>query len=61
MCNLNYDTTDSQTCRTDFRLQRGRDGRRMDWESGVGGYKLLHLEWINKALLYSTENYNLLG
>ena len=36
-------------------------GRGMDWESGVGGYKLLHLEWINKVLLYRTENYNLLG
>ena len=26
---------------------RGRGGRGMDWESGVGRCKLLHLEWIN--------------
>ena len=33
-------------------------GRRMDWESGAGRCKLLHLEWINnKVLLYSTGNY----
>ena len=30
----------------------------MDWEFGVSGYKLLHLERIsNKFLLYSTGNY----
>ena len=30
----------------------------MDWEFGVGRYKLLHLEWINnKVLMYSTGNY----
>ena len=29
----------------------------MDWEFGVNGCKLLHLEWIsNETLLYSTEN-----
>ena len=30
----------------------------MDWEFGVGRYKLLYTEWINhKALLNSTGNY----
>ena len=30
----------------------------MDWESGVGGYKLSHLEYRkNKVLLYSKGNY----
>ena len=30
----------------------------MDWEFRVGGYKLLHLEWmINEVLLYSKGNY----
>ena len=30
----------------------------MDWEFGVGRYKLLHLGWINnKVLLYSIGNY----
>ena len=30
----------------------------MDWEFGVGKYKLVRLEWMsNKVLLYSTGNY----
>ena len=29
----------------------------MDWEFGVSRCKLLHLEWINKVLLYSTRDY----
>ena len=30
----------------------------MDWELGVGGCNLLHLEWIsNEILLYSTKKY----
>ena len=46
-----------------FQLQESmewlgrRGGRGMDWEFGVGRCKLLHLEWINKVLLYSTGNY----
>ena len=28
-----------------------------DWKFEVGRYKLLHLERINKVLLYSTGNY----
>ena len=32
--------------------------RGMDWEFGVSGCELLHLEWINnKILLCSTGNY----
>ena len=27
------------------------------WEFGVSRCKLLHIEWINKVLVYSTENY----
>ena len=67
MWNLKYDKnepiykteTHSQTKRTDLWLPRGRgEGRRMDWEFGVGRCKLLHLEWINtKILSYSTGNY----
>ena len=37
--------------------QREGGGIGMDWEFGVSRYKLLHLEWINKVLLYSTGNY----
>ena len=30
----------------------------MDWEFGISGRKLLHLEWIsNEVLLYSTGKY----
>ena len=30
----------------------------MDWEFGVGRYKLLHLEWISsEVVLYSTGNH----
>ena len=32
-------------------------GGRMEWEVGVSRCKLLYTEWINKVLLYSTENY----
>ena len=33
-------------------------GSGMDWESGVGKCKLLHLEWMGNAiLLHSTGNY----
>ena len=42
-----------QTC----GCQWGDGGSGMDWEFGVSGCKLLHLEWIsNEALLYSTGN-----
>ena len=34
-------------------------GKGMDWEFGVGRYKLLHLEWINnKVLRCSAGNYS---
>ena len=37
---------------------QGGSGEGMDWEFGVGRYKLLHLGWINnKVLLYSIGNY----
>ena len=32
-------------------------GGGMEWEVGVSRCKLLYTEWINKVLLYSTENY----
>ena len=34
----------------------GLEGR-MEWQVGVSRCKLLHIEGINKVLLYSTENY----
>ena len=40
-------------------LPRGRGREWTDCESGVGGYKLLHLEWIsNEILLCSPGNAN---
>ena len=32
-------------------------GGGMHWEVGISRGKLLSTEWINKVLLYSTENY----
>ena len=29
----------------------------MDWEFGISRCKLICIEWVNKVLLYSTENY----
>ena len=43
-----------QTC----GCQEGRVGGGKDWESGTSGCKLLHTEWINKKVLYSTGNYS---
>ena len=66
MWNLKYGTsetiykteTDSQAWRRDLWLPRGMGGSGMNWEFGVGRYKLLLSEWIsNKALCYSTGNY----
>ena len=59
MWNLKYDTNEPiYKTETDLWLPRGnRGGRRMDWGSGVGRCKLLHLELINKVLMYSTGNY----
>ena len=34
------------------------DGGRMVWEVGVSKCKLSRVKWINKGLLYSTENYS---
>ena len=50
-------TTDWLPVGLDRHLQRvGGGGRGIDWEFGVGRCKLLHLEWINNILLYSTGN-----
>ena len=41
-----------------YVVAKGQWGERpMEWEIRFGKCKLLHLEWINKVLLYSTENY----
>ena len=29
----------------------------MEWEFGSSRYKLLYIEWVNKVLLFRTENY----
>ena len=65
MWNLKYGTNDpinkTETDHGHGEQTRGSQGERggsgMDGEFGVGGYKLLHLEWVsNGALLYSTGN-----
>ena len=59
MWNLKHDANEPiYKTETNLWLPRGNRGRgRMDWESGVGRCKLLHLELINKVLMYSTGNY----
>ena len=42
---------------TDTEQTCGCQREGVNWESGVGRCKLLHLEWINKILGYSTGNY----
>lgn len=38
--------------------KRGGEGSGMHWESGVNGFKLLHLKWMgNETLQYSTGDY----
>ena len=50
--------TNSWTWRIDLWLSRGKGRSGMDWEFGVSGCKLLHLEWIsNEIPLYSRGNY----
>ena len=39
-------------------VAKGKEvGGGMKWEIGVSRCKLLYIEWVNKVLLYSTENY----
>ena len=39
-------------------VAKGNGGRRwMQWEVGVKRCKVSYINWINKILLYSTENY----
>ena len=56
---MNLQNRSRLTERTALSLPRNKKGGRgMDWEFGVGRYKLLHLEYRNgKVLLYSTGNY----
>ena len=37
--------------------KRAGGGEGMDWEFGVSRCKLLHIECMDKVLLYSTGNY----
>ena len=40
-----------------FVVTKGGLGGGKDWEFGIDRCKLLYIEWINKALLYSIGNY----
>ena len=58
---MNLSTKKKQTHRHREHIcgcQRGWGESGMDWEFQVSRCKLLHLEWINKVLLYSTGHYN---
>ena len=59
---MNLSPKQQQTCRQGEETSGCQggvwQGRGMNWEFGVGRYKLSYLEWINnKALKYSTGNY----
>ena len=56
--NHNQKTQIHHGCREQACGCKEGGGTGTDWEFGVSGCKLLHLEWIdNKVLLYSTGNY----
>ena len=57
---MNLPTKQKQTHRHRIQThgcQAGGGRREMYWGFGDGRCKRLHLEWINKVLLYSTRNY----
>ena len=56
---LFYETEiDSKTQRIDLWLPRGKGIKGgMDWDFGISRCKLLYIEWVNRAPLYSTGNY----
>ena len=57
--NLKYNTSepickteiDSQTQNSPLVAKREVDGEGKDWESGISGYKLLCLGWIDSKVL----------
>ena len=66
MQNLKYDTNElSYKTETDSDIDnrlvvaKGEGGgNRVAWDFEVSRCELLHSEWINKVLLYSTRKYN---
>ena len=57
---MNLFTKQKQTHRENRLVVAKKEGRGrgMDWESGVSGCQLLHLDWINnEGLLCSSGNY----
>ena len=60
MWNSKFDTNEPMEQNHGYRGYTGRCQGRGDWwrdEGGVSRCKLLYIEWMNKVLLYSTENY----
>ena len=59
MAQMNLFTKQKQTHRHREQTYGCQGGARgTDWEFGVGGCKLSHLEWVNnKVLMCSTGNY----
>ena len=61
MAQMNLSTKQKQThIESRLMVAKGEErGSGMDWEFGVGRYKLLHLEWIsNEVLLYCIGRYS---
>ena len=60
MTQMNLPTKQKRLTDTESRLTaaQGREEGGVDWESGVGGCKLSHLQYRkDEVLLYSTGNY----
>ena len=58
---MNYSTNQKQTHRhreQTCSCQGGWSGGGLEGEAGVSRCKLLHIEWRNKDLLYSTGGYS---
>ena len=58
ICEFNY-SANVLTYKTHIVNKLGYQGRGkgIDWEFGIKRCKPVHIEWINKILLYSTGNY----
>ena len=54
--NISTKQKHTQRHREQAWLPRGRWGEKgLDWEFGVGGCKLLHLEWISSKVLLQAQ------
>ena len=53
MAQMNLSANQKKTEYSLVVAKREKGGSGVDWEFGVNSHKLLHLEWLNKILLYT--------